>query len=65
MAAKKKKKVKKKVNLGGRRPRSEAEQYLLFLKALTEGVVHAARLYESRNASGQLEFDVDEEVDDE
>jgi hypothetical protein len=62
MAAKKKK-VKKKVNLGGRRPRSEVEQYLLFLKALTEGVVHAVRLYESRNASGQLQFEIDEEAE--
>ncbi len=63
MAAKKKKKVKKKVQLG-RRPRSNAEAYGLFMNALLSGVIHAVRLYES-SVNGGAEFEVDEEMDDE
>jgi hypothetical protein len=63
MAAKKKKKVKKKVQLG-RRPRSSPEAYGLFMNALLSGVIHAVRLYES-SVNGTAEFEVDEEMDDE
>jgi hypothetical protein len=63
MAAKKKKKVKKKVGFG-RRPKSSAEAYALFMDALLSGVIHAVRLYESKVNAG-VEFEVDEEIDDE
>lgn len=61
MAAKKKK-VKKKVIPKGK-PRNDRDHYVAFLEALLGGTVNAVRLYESRDASGQLVLEVDEEMD--
>lgn len=61
MAAKKKK-VKKKFT-GKKRNPTDQEQYRELLLAMLAGAVNAVRLYDTR-VNGQLQFEIDEEVDD-
>lgn len=64
MAAKKKKKVKKKAVSKSKRY-SEPDMYREFLTDLLAGINHAVQLYDERNARGQLEMSYEEEEDDE
>ena len=63
MAAKKKKKAKKKF-VGKKKNPTDQEQYRELLVAMLEGAINAVRLYDTR-VNGQLQFEIDEEVDDE